>query len=76
MSGPPSLLVENYLREAGFWQVANIGRGHINAIFHAESVPLLWRMCSYNWDCRWMGPHSPGLFNLLIGEPYATIFWV
>ncbi|MFQ6626547.1 hypothetical protein Gotur_005214 [Gossypium turneri] len=27
MSVPPSLLIENYLREAGFWHVANIGRG-------------------------------------------------
>ncbi|MBA0735629.1 hypothetical protein Gogos_019461 [Gossypium gossypioides] len=27
MSGPPSLLIENYLKEAGFWHVANIGRG-------------------------------------------------
>ncbi|KAG8479458.1 hypothetical protein CXB51_029671 [Gossypium anomalum] len=45
----------------------DLGRTHF--IFHAESVPLLWRMCSYNWDCRWMGPHSPGPFNLLIGEP-------
>ncbi|KAH1031063.1 hypothetical protein J1N35_043237 [Gossypium stocksii] len=25
--GPPSLLIENYLREVGFWHVANIGRG-------------------------------------------------
>ncbi|MFQ6643175.1 hypothetical protein Gotur_018300 [Gossypium turneri] len=25
MSGPPSPLIENYLREAGFWHVANIG---------------------------------------------------
>ncbi|KAH1097170.1 hypothetical protein J1N35_014091 [Gossypium stocksii] len=27
MSGPPSPLIENYLREAGFWHVATIGRG-------------------------------------------------
>ncbi|MBA0781766.1 hypothetical protein Gotri_002656 [Gossypium trilobum] len=27
MSGPPSPLIENYLREAGFWHVANICRG-------------------------------------------------
>ncbi|MFQ6621537.1 hypothetical protein Gotur_001543 [Gossypium turneri] len=27
MSGPPSPLIENYLREAGFWHMANIGRG-------------------------------------------------
>ncbi|MFQ6641556.1 hypothetical protein Gotur_014469 [Gossypium turneri] len=27
MSGPPSPLIENYLREASFWHVANIGRG-------------------------------------------------
>ncbi|MFQ6668941.1 hypothetical protein Gotur_034386 [Gossypium turneri] len=27
MSGSPSTLIENYLREAGFWYVATIGRG-------------------------------------------------
>ncbi|MBA0853134.1 hypothetical protein Goshw_013890 [Gossypium schwendimanii] len=27
MSGPPSPLIENYLREAGFWHVAIIGQG-------------------------------------------------
>ncbi|KAH1038553.1 hypothetical protein J1N35_040296 [Gossypium stocksii] len=27
MSTPPSPLIENYLREAGFWHVARIGRG-------------------------------------------------
>ncbi|MBA0649833.1 hypothetical protein Goklo_017351 [Gossypium klotzschianum] len=26
MSGPPSPLIENYLREAGFWHVVTIGR--------------------------------------------------
>ncbi|MBA0851703.1 hypothetical protein Goshw_024590 [Gossypium schwendimanii] len=31
-------------------------------------------MNCYNWDCWWMGLYSPGSFNLLIGEPYATIF--
>ncbi|MFQ6663168.1 hypothetical protein Gotur_030792 [Gossypium turneri] len=52
MHGPPSPLVENYLREAGFWNMS---------------------IC--NWDCRWMGTQSPGLFNLVIGERYATSFW-
>ncbi|MFQ6636676.1 hypothetical protein Gotur_013274 [Gossypium turneri] len=28
MSGPPSPLIENYLREAGFWHMATIGRGY------------------------------------------------
>ncbi|MBA0868826.1 hypothetical protein Goshw_019299 [Gossypium schwendimanii] len=28
MHGLPSSLVENYLREAGFWHVATIGRGY------------------------------------------------
>ncbi|MFQ6649451.1 hypothetical protein Gotur_022944, partial [Gossypium turneri] len=27
MSDPPSPLIENYFREAGFWHVANIGSG-------------------------------------------------
>ncbi|MBA0868359.1 hypothetical protein Goshw_012328 [Gossypium schwendimanii] len=28
MSGPLSPLIENYLREAGFWHVATIGWGY------------------------------------------------
>ncbi|MBA0618743.1 hypothetical protein Godav_028041 [Gossypium davidsonii] len=27
LPSPPLPLIENYLREAGFWHVANIGRG-------------------------------------------------
>ncbi|MBA0875201.1 hypothetical protein Goshw_027834 [Gossypium schwendimanii] len=27
MSGPSSPLIENYLRKAGFWHVATVGRG-------------------------------------------------
>ncbi|MBA0680966.1 hypothetical protein Goari_012634, partial [Gossypium aridum] len=27
LPGPPTPLIENYLREASFWHVANIGRG-------------------------------------------------
>ncbi|MFQ6668813.1 hypothetical protein Gotur_034327 [Gossypium turneri] len=76
MFGPPSPLIENYLRKVSFWHVANIGWGHTHSIFYAGTVSSLWRTCSYNWDCRWMYPYSPGPFNLLIGEPYATIFWV
>ncbi|MFQ6631852.1 hypothetical protein Gotur_008730 [Gossypium turneri] len=48
MSSPPSSLIENYLREAGFWHVATISRGRTHSIFHAESVPSLWRTCNYN----------------------------
>ncbi|MBA0608776.1 hypothetical protein Godav_020959, partial [Gossypium davidsonii] len=47
-----------------------------HSIFHVRSVPSLWRTCSYNWSYRWMGPYSPGLLNLLIGESYVMIFWV
>ncbi|KAH1046601.1 hypothetical protein J1N35_037385 [Gossypium stocksii] len=41
MSAPPSPLIENYLREAGFWHVATIGRGYtISAsIFTSSSEP-------------------------------------
>ncbi|MBA0609268.1 hypothetical protein Godav_021349 [Gossypium davidsonii] len=28
MSSPPSPLIDNYLREVGFWHVATIGRGY------------------------------------------------
>ncbi|MBA0614793.1 hypothetical protein Godav_015037 [Gossypium davidsonii] len=27
MHGPPSPLIENYLRETGFWHMATVGRG-------------------------------------------------
>ncbi|KAG8497119.1 hypothetical protein CXB51_008269 [Gossypium anomalum] len=45
-------------------------------IFHAESVLSLWKTYTCNWDYRWMGTQSPGPHHLLIGEPYATSFWV
>ncbi|MFQ6646271.1 hypothetical protein Gotur_018897 [Gossypium turneri] len=76
MSSPPSPFIENYLRETGFLNVANIGQGCTHSIFHAESVPSLWRTYNYNWDCRWMGLYSPDPLYLLIGKPYATVFWV
>ncbi|MBA0664079.1 hypothetical protein Goklo_004143 [Gossypium klotzschianum] len=33
-------------------------------------------MCNYNWGCRWMGLYLLDSLSLLIGELYATIFWV
>ncbi|MBA0864350.1 hypothetical protein Goshw_002065 [Gossypium schwendimanii] len=69
MPGPPSPLIENYLREASFWHVATIGR---RCKLNPKLISALIE--SYNWDCWWMGLHSPGPFNLLIGEPYVTIF--
>ncbi|KAH1033095.1 hypothetical protein J1N35_045269 [Gossypium stocksii] len=60
LPGPPSPLIENYLREA------DIGRGckldlklisafvkrwrpeRTHSIFHVGSVPSLWRTCSYS----------------------------
>ncbi|MFQ6650957.1 hypothetical protein Gotur_022049 [Gossypium turneri] len=69
----------NYLRGVGFWHVATVGRGCkldpklISALI--ESVLSLWKMSICNWDCRWTGTQSPGLFNLVIGERYATSFW-
>ncbi|MFQ6638829.1 hypothetical protein Gotur_016213 [Gossypium turneri] len=49
MSGPPSPLIENYLREASFWHVATIGRGCklnpklISALIEREPyVTIFW----------------------------------
>ncbi|MFQ6651534.1 hypothetical protein Gotur_023821 [Gossypium turneri] len=28
-----------------------------------------------NWGCQWTGTQSPGLFNLVIAERYATSCW-
>ncbi|MFQ6655907.1 hypothetical protein Gotur_026246 [Gossypium turneri] len=28
-----------------------------------------------NWGCQWTGTQSSGLFNLVIGEWYATSCW-
>ncbi|MBA0803300.1 hypothetical protein Gohar_013531, partial [Gossypium harknessii] len=47
-----------------------------HSIFYVGSVPSLWRTCSYSWGYWWMGPYSSGPLNLLIGEPYVTIFGV
>ncbi|KAH1074580.1 hypothetical protein J1N35_026908 [Gossypium stocksii] len=47
-----------------------------HSIFHVESVLSLWKTCICNWDCRWTETQSLGLFILLIGERYATSFWV
>ncbi|KAH1046808.1 hypothetical protein J1N35_037592 [Gossypium stocksii] len=49
---------------------------HTLSIFHAESVLSLWKTCSCNWDCQWIGTQSLGSHHLLIGEPSVTSFWV
>ncbi|MFQ6662614.1 hypothetical protein Gotur_030403, partial [Gossypium turneri] len=49
MSGPPSPLIENYLREAGFWHVATIGR---RCKFDPKCISALierWRPKTYTF---------------------------
>ncbi|MBA0855030.1 hypothetical protein Goshw_008265 [Gossypium schwendimanii] len=62
MSGPPSLLIENYLREAGFWNVANISQG---CKLDSKLISALIE----RWRPETRTFHLPC-------EPYATIFWV
>ncbi|MBA0848630.1 hypothetical protein Goshw_004897 [Gossypium schwendimanii] len=62
MSGPPSLLIENYLRKMGFWHVANIGWG----------CKLDPKLISAFIERRRLETHT---FRLQC-KPYATIFWV
>ncbi|MFQ6655722.1 hypothetical protein Gotur_027482 [Gossypium turneri] len=40
ISGPPPSLIENYMREAGFWHLATIGRGRTRSIFHAKKCTI------------------------------------
>ncbi|MFQ6638201.1 hypothetical protein Gotur_012530, partial [Gossypium turneri] len=43
MSSPPSPLIENYLREAGFWHVATIGRGCMLDLKLISALIERWR---------------------------------
>ncbi|MBA0852669.1 hypothetical protein Goshw_008205 [Gossypium schwendimanii] len=49
MSGPPLPLIENYLREAGFWQVANIGRGSKLDLKLISAFIERWRPKTYTF---------------------------
>ncbi|MBA0875756.1 hypothetical protein Goshw_019185 [Gossypium schwendimanii] len=54
MSRPPSPLIENYLREAGFWHVSNIGRGcKLDPKFISALIER-WRpeMHTFHLSCR------------------------
>ncbi|MBA0654188.1 hypothetical protein Goklo_021249 [Gossypium klotzschianum] len=43
MSGPPSSLIENYLRKTGFWHMTNIGRGCKLDSKHISAFVKRWR---------------------------------
>ncbi|MBA0860981.1 hypothetical protein Goshw_023133 [Gossypium schwendimanii] len=60
MSGPPSLLIENYLREASFWHVATIGQGY-------KLDPKLISVLIERWSPE---THT---FHLLCGECTITL---
>ncbi|KAG8491259.1 hypothetical protein CXB51_014433 [Gossypium anomalum] len=68
MSGPPLLLIENYLREAGFWHAATIGRdAHIPSstqivYYHFGRRPVTIRIAD-----GWVRTHR--LTNLVRGLP-------
>ncbi|MBA0877095.1 hypothetical protein Goshw_023649 [Gossypium schwendimanii] len=52
MHAPPSSLVENYLREAGFWHVATVGRG-------CKMDPKLISALIARWRLETYGFHLP-----------------
>ncbi|KAK5776166.1 hypothetical protein PVK06_044125 [Gossypium arboreum] len=49
MSGPPSPLIENYLREANFWHVATIGRGCKLDLKLISALIKRWRPETYTF---------------------------
>ncbi|KAH1056660.1 hypothetical protein J1N35_034725 [Gossypium stocksii] len=51
MPGPPSLLIENYLLEAGFWHVATIGRDiHLQLGLPVDGYVVTGSTSSADWD--------------------------
>ncbi|MFQ6634395.1 hypothetical protein Gotur_012100 [Gossypium turneri] len=60
LPSPPSSLIENYLRGAGFWHVANIGRG-------CKLDPKLISVFVERWRPE---THT---FHLLCGECIITL---
>ncbi|MFQ6668535.1 hypothetical protein Gotur_034145 [Gossypium turneri] len=76
MHGPPSPLVENYLRKVGFWHVATVGRGCkldpklINALIERErcatSFWTLFRKKSTEVGLRWAGYETHSRSRMMI----------
>ncbi|PPS14494.1 hypothetical protein GOBAR_AA06081 [Gossypium barbadense] len=65
MTGPPSPLIENYLREAGFWHVAMIGRGsYILQIIGGYLMPGLSRnLVHLRWLLKLVDFRAAGEFS-------------
>ncbi|MFQ6642705.1 hypothetical protein Gotur_017697 [Gossypium turneri] len=76
MHGPPSPLVENYLREAGFWHVATVGRGCkldpklISALVEREQCPTsfwaLFRRKLMEVGSRWASYETHSRIQMMI----------
>ncbi|MFQ6630091.1 hypothetical protein Gotur_007767 [Gossypium turneri] len=76
MHAPPSPLVENYLREVGFWHVATVGRGCkldpklISALIEREpcatSFWVLFRRKLMEVGSRWAGYETHSRIRMMI----------
>ncbi|KAG8486789.1 hypothetical protein CXB51_020147 [Gossypium anomalum] len=80
MFGPPSSLIENYLREAGFWHVATIGRGCKLDSKLISALIERWRPETHTFhlpcgECTITLEDVHLQLGLPVdGEPYATSF--
>ncbi|MFQ6621213.1 hypothetical protein Gotur_001474 [Gossypium turneri] len=76
MHRPPSPLVENYLREAGFWHVVTVGRGCkldpklISALIERELYAMscwaLFRRILTEVESRWAGYETHSWIQMMI----------
>ncbi|MFQ6669289.1 hypothetical protein Gotur_034599 [Gossypium turneri] len=76
MHGPPSPLVENYLREVGFWHVATVGWGCkldpklISALiereWYATSFWALFQRILTKVGSRWAGYETYSRIRMMI----------
>ncbi|MFQ6624312.1 hypothetical protein Gotur_004053 [Gossypium turneri] len=73
MHGPPSPLIENYLREAGFWHVATVGRGCKLDPKLISALIKRWRPETHTFHPPFTGSVQSGDWGAVCYELLGTI---
>ncbi|MFQ6628512.1 hypothetical protein Gotur_008234 [Gossypium turneri] len=73
MHGPPSPLIENYLREAGFWYVATVGRGCKLDPKLISALIERWRLKTHTFHLLFTGSIQSGNWGAVCYELLVAI---